>query len=290
VVHPLWPGFAANSLTGEAGVTKWEGRSDNLIHLTFPSPIQQVHVPAFSGMDQIIYPTFDDLDALIETFRPYDAGLRVGSRMDGSFTGIFQGRLSRLTPAYDVIFPVPAAHQRDLWWIQDGMYFFKNKDGSAQGFYLSPIPENSINTSSWAVGSTIPAAYTCKGTNKSIPLIWSGAPQYTQSYAIIMDDPDASGGGFVHWNVFNIRPWVNGVADGASRNFMPAGAAEILNDFGTLGYSGPCPSSSHSYTIKVYALKNLIAVPSGPMTRNEFELAYGTDIIGSGLIAATFTP
>lgn len=288
VVYPLWPGFAANALTGVAGPARWEVRSDNLIHLTFPSTAQQAHTQAFSGLEQILYPAFDDLGALAETFRPYDATLRVGSRMDGSYTAIFQGSLQRLTPAYTIVFPVPAAHLRDLWWVENGLYYFKNRDGSAQGFSLSPIPENTINMSSYAVGSTIPATYTCQGANRSIPLIWSGAPQYTQSYAIVMDDPDA--GGFVHWNVFNIRPWVNGVADGASRSFMPAGAVEGTNDSGTTGYSGPCPSSTHRYYLKVYALKNLITPPSGPMTRSEFELAYGTDIIGSAFFAADFTP
>lgn len=290
VVYALWPGFAANSMTGEAGAAKWEVHSDNLIHLTFPSPIQQVHAPEFSGMEQIIYPAFDDLGALAETFRPYDAGLRLGSRMDGSYTAIFQGGLHRLTPSYHLTFPVPAAHQRDLWWIQDGLYHFKNRDGSVQGFALSAIPENTINLSSYTMSGVIPAAYSCKGADKSMPLIWSGSPQYTQSYAIIMDDPDAAGGTFVHWNVFNIRPWVNGVAEGASRSYMPAGAIEGSNDFGTTGYNGPCPSSTHRYYVKVYALKNLITPPTGPMTRNEFELAYGTDIIGSAYIAADFTP
>ncbi|MFH1493875.1 MAG: YbhB/YbcL family Raf kinase inhibitor-like protein [Pseudomonadota bacterium] len=290
IVYPLWPGFAANSLTGQSGGAKWEVKSDNLIHLTFPSPFQQVHVPAFSGMEQIIYPAFDDRDSLMETFRPYDAALRVGSRMDGSYTAIFQGNLHRLTPAYTVTFPVPAEHQRDLWWTQNGQYFFKNRDGSVQGFNLSPVPENTINMSSHAVGATIPATYSCLGANRSIPLIWSGAPQYTQSYAIIMDDPDAAGGTFVHWNVFNIRPWVNGVADGASGSFMPAGSEEGINDFGTSGYSGPCPPSTHRYTVKVFALKNLITSPSSPMTIREFEMAYGTDIIGSAFFDATFTP
>lgn len=288
VVYPLWPGFAANALTGVAGAARWEVRSDNLIHLTFPSASQQAHVQAFSGLEQILYPAFDDRDALIETFRPYDAAVRVGSRMDGSYTAIFQGNLLRLTPAYTIVFPVPAAHQRELWWVENGLVYFKNRDGSAQGFGLSLIPENTINMSSHTVGSTIPATYTCQGANRSIPLAWSGAPQYTQSYAIVMDDPDA--GGFVHWNVFNIRPWVNGVADGASRTFMPAGAVEGTNDFGTSGYSGPCPSSTHRYYVKVYALKNLITPPAGPVTRNEFELAYGTDIIGSAFFAADFTP
>lgn len=289
VVYALWPGFAANSMTGVADTAKWEVRSDNLIHLTFPSAIQQVQAPAFSGMDQIIYPAFDDLSALTETFRPYDPSLRIGSRMDGSYTAIFQGTPQRLTPNYHLTFPVPTVHQQDLWWFEGGMFHVKNRDGSTQGFALSPIPQNDINVSSYTMGSIVPTAYTCHGVNASIPLIWSGASPYTQSYAIIMDDPDA--GGFVHWNVFNIRPWVNGIAEGASRSsFLPAGAVEGNNDSGTPGYSGPCPSSTHRYYVKVYALKNLITPPAGPMTRSEFEFAYGTEIIGSGFIAADFTP
>lgn len=290
VVYAVWPGFFANSLTGESGTTLLEMKSDNLLHLTFPTPYQQAHDPTYSGMEQIIYPSFDDLGALKETFRPYDPGLRVGSRMDGTYTAIYQGALHRLIPDYLLDFPVPAEHQSDLWWMQDGKVHFRNRDGSTQAFTATAIPENDIRVSSWSVGSSIPANYTCHGSNKSIPIIWSGIPQYTQSFAIIMDDPDAPGGTFVHWNVFNIRPWVNGVAEGASGSYMPAGAVEGSNDFGSVGYSGPCPTTRHHYFIKVYALKNLISPPVGPMTRNEFELAYGTEIIGSGVITAEYAP
>lgn len=288
VVYAMWPGFFANSLTGVAGTTKLEIKQDNLYHLTFPSPYQQVQAPAFSGMEQILYPSLDDRDALLETFRPYDPSLQVGSRMDGSYTVIFQGNLYRLTPNYGLTFPVPAEHQRDLWWTMNNTFYFKNRDGSSQGFALVDIPQNDMNLTSFGVsGTTIPTKYTCQGTNTSIPLTWSGAPQYTQSFAIIMDDSDAAG--YVHWNAFNIRPWVNGVAEGASRN-MSTIATEGNNSAGTSGYTGPCPTSKHRYYIKVYAMKNNITPPATPMNIKAFELAYGTQIIASSFIAADFTP
>ena len=101
----------------------------------------------------------------------------------------------------------------------------------------------------------------CKGQNISPALFWSGEPPGTQSFAVTIYDPDAQGGGWWHWTVFNIPATVHSLAAGAgsegSRD-LPPGAGQGRNDFGFSQYSGPCPpvgDHAHHYEITVYAVK-----------------------------------
>lgn len=115
----------------------------------------------------------------------------------------------------------------------------------------------------------IPSRYTCDGENVSPELRWSGAPEGTKSFALVMDDPDAPRKTFVHWVVYNIP---------ADRDFLPAdidissafsGAgpapAEGANDFGRSGYGGPCPpaDNEHQYVFRLYALDTIIDLAAG---------------------------
>jgi len=101
----------------------------------------------------------------------------------------------------------------------------------------------------------------CSGKNISPPLMWSGAPQATKSFALTMYDPDApTGSGWWHWVVYNIPASVSDLAQGAGNpgGTLPAGAVQGRTDFGTTGYGGPCPpagSKPHRYIFTVYALK-----------------------------------
>ena len=105
-------------------------------------------------------------------------------------------------------------------------------------------------------GGPIPAEYTCDGTDISPPLVWSGVPGGTQSLLVVIADPDAPGGTFYHWAIYGVprRGWP-GLNAGFSRN-PPAGVRQARNDFGTIGYRGPCPprGSTHHYRIELYAL------------------------------------
>lgn len=100
----------------------------------------------------------------------------------------------------------------------------------------------------------------CKGANLSPALSWRGAPQGTKSFAITMFDPNAAGGkGFWHWLVFNIPANEVSLAEGAgaaSGSALPAGAMQGQNDWGEIGYGGPCPpkGQTHRYIFTVWAL------------------------------------
>lgn len=101
----------------------------------------------------------------------------------------------------------------------------------------------------------IPSKYTCDGSDISPPLKISGVPPSAASIAIIVDDPDAPAGTWVHWVVWNIDPRVTLVGEGK----VPQGGAEGLTDFGRNSYGGPCPpSGTHRYFFKVYALDTVL--------------------------------
>jgi Raf kinase inhibitor-like YbhB/YbcL family protein len=99
----------------------------------------------------------------------------------------------------------------------------------------------------------------CRGGNISPALSWSDPPAGTRSFALLMFDPDAPGGGWWHWAVFDIPAGVRSLPAGAgdpARHLLPAGALQVRNDFGSAGYGGPCPPPGppHRYRLRVYAL------------------------------------
>jgi len=100
---------------------------------------------------------------------------------------------------------------------------------------------------------SIPAVHTCDGKDVSPQLSWSGAPEGTKSFAFTCIDPDAPMGDFIHWLVYDIPVTVTGSPRGGP---LPAGAKEVVNDFGKTPYGGPCPpSGTHRYFFTIYALK-----------------------------------
>jgi Raf kinase inhibitor-like YbhB/YbcL family protein len=103
----------------------------------------------------------------------------------------------------------------------------------------------------------------CTGKNISPALAWSGAPEGTKSFALLVHDPDAptGGAGWWHWLVLNIPASATGLAKDAGKadgSGLPAGAAQINTDFGAPGWGGPCPpvgDKPHRYVFTLYALK-----------------------------------
>ncbi|MDP9036999.1 MAG: YbhB/YbcL family Raf kinase inhibitor-like protein [Myxococcota bacterium] len=125
----------------------------------------------------------------------------------------------------------------------------------------------------------------CTGKNVSLGISWSGAPASTQSYAVILHDPDApTGVGFFHWSVFNLPKGTTSLAPGASTGGLPAGAGQGYTDFGVSGYGGPCPppGAPHRYIATVYALDvpKLDVGPGATGALLRFMLAQHTTALG----------
>lgn len=104
----------------------------------------------------------------------------------------------------------------------------------------------------------IPKKYTCQGENVSPLLEISNPPANTKSFAIIMKDHDALNGDFAHWLIWNIDPSVREIREGTT----PIGSSEGKNDFGKIGWGGPCPpSGTHRYEFRLYALNTMLELP-----------------------------
>ncbi len=100
-------------------------------------------------------------------------------------------------------------------------------------------------------GQAIPPRFTCDGPEQSPPLAWRGEGEHPAAWGLVVDDPDAPGGTFVHWVVVDIPARFGAVREGE----VPAGAAQATNSSGEVSYAGPCPpSGTHRYRFTVYAL------------------------------------
>lgn len=122
-----------------------------------------------------------------------------------------------------------------------------------------------LMSSAFTHGAMIPRDYTCDGKDISPPLSWDKPPEKTQSFALIMDDPDAPIGTWVHWVIYNIPATARGLAEGVSRNAdLPDGSRQGRNSWRRIGYGGPCPpSGTHRYFFKLYALDLVFTLASG---------------------------
>jgi len=139
-------------------------------------------------------------------------------------------------------------------------------------------------------GAQIPNEYTCKGEDASPVLAWTGDPAHTVSYALIMDDPDAPSGTFVHWLIWNIPPALQLLPkDIIKSGTLPNGAMQGRNDFGNVGYNGPCPppGKTHRYYFRLYALDTKLTLQPGA-TRRELEAAMKGHILGKADHMGTF--
>ena len=127
-----------------------------------------------------------------------------------------------------------------------------------------------IASSAFGDDGNIPIEFTCDGDDRSPALDWTDPPSDTKSFALVMDDPDAPGRTWVHWVLFNLPPRECGLPDGVSDTpTLPSGARQGTNDFGRLGYGGPCPPAgpAHRYYFRLYALDAIIDLPPGATRR-----------------------
>lgn len=120
-----------------------------------------------------------------------------------------------------------------------------------------------IESTAFANNQTIPSKYTCDGNNINPPLSISDIPEEAESLAIVVEDPDAPTGRFVHWTVWNISPASLEIEEDS----IPEGAVEGTTDFSEIGYGGPCPpNGEHRYLFKVYALGSELDLSKGADT------------------------
>lgn len=143
-----------------------------------------------------------------------------------------------------------------------------------------------VTSSAFAQGAAIPARYTCGGADVSPPLRWSGAPAGAKSVALTIIDPDAPGRPFTHWVLFNLPPAASSLPEGGP---LPSGSVEGRNDFGAIGYRGPCPPQGrpHHYHVEVYALDTKLPLAGGA-TEPAFAGAIRGHVVASGELVGTF--
>jgi hypothetical protein len=147
-----------------------------------------------------------------------------------------------------------------------------------------------LTSTSFQAGSQIPAKFTCSGAGISPQLAWSAPPAGTVSFALIVTDPDAPGQTFVHWVLYSLPAETRALPEALLGIGQPAdGGSQGRNDFGDLGYGGPCPppGSPHHYVFTLYALDAKLNLPVGA-TRAQVDAAMQGHILASGELIGVY--
>jgi len=147
-----------------------------------------------------------------------------------------------------------------------------------------------LTSTAFAEGAAIPAKHTCDAKNVSPPLKWSGVPPGAKSLVLIVDDPDAPSGTWVHWVLYDLPAATNELAEDVPKGqYAAGGAKQGLNDFRHLGYGGPCPppGKAHRYFFKLYALDTLLDLKPG-LTKKDIESAMDKHVLARGQLMGTY--
>jgi Raf kinase inhibitor-like YbhB/YbcL family protein len=154
----------------------------------------------------------------------------------------------------------------------------------AAGKGMTKMENLTVTSPAFSTGAAIPAKYTCDGEDVSPPLIFGAVPAGTRSLTLIMDDPDAPVGTWVHWVVWNIPAQTREIPE----NSLPAGAAQGKNDWKHTDYGGPCPPSrTHHYFFKLYALDTVLNLGAST-TKADLERAIQGHILARGELMGTY--
>lgn len=133
---------------------------------------------------------------------------------------------------------------------------------------------------------SIPKKYSCQDADISPPLQWKNSPDKTQSFALIMDDPDASNGVWDHWILFNIPNTTTQLSENLTT--LPGDARNGKNSWGNLSYGGPCPpSGEHRYVFKLYALDTLLSVSAG-IDKSTLETAMQGHVLATATLTGVY--
>jgi len=149
-----------------------------------------------------------------------------------------------------------------------------------------------LTSDAFVNGQSIPAKYTCIGKNISPALSWTEPPTGTQSFAVIMDDPDAPGRIWVHWVLFNIKPEMRSLQEDlpvTGKNVDPTAIYVGNNSSGKPSYQGPCPpSGTHRYFFKLYALDTTVNLLPGA-TKDQVLKEMNGHILAQAELMGTFS-
>ncbi len=151
-------------------------------------------------------------------------------------------------------------------------------------------PSFMLSSSSLQEGK-FPKESTCDGGNQSPPLAWTAPPAETRSLVLTVTDPDAPGGTYTHWLLYNVPANSNGLPANVSKQDQLAdGTRQGRNDFGKIGYGGPCPprESTHRYFFDLFALDTSLNLPPGA-TRAQVEDVMNTHILARGKLLARYS-
>jgi hypothetical protein len=160
----------------------------------------------------------------------------------------------------------------------------------------APVPQEeaemtlSLTSTAFKEGDKIPVKYTCDGEDISPPLASDEPPQKTQAFVLIVDDPDAPGGVFTHWVLFNIPGNVRQLGEGVpTQERLQNGALQGKNDFGRIGYGGPCPprGPAHHYRFTVYAVDESLDLKPGVSKKQILDAMKG-HILAQGQLMGTY--
>ena len=141
-------------------------------------------------------------------------------------------------------------------------------------------------------GETIAARLTCDGDDVSPALTWKGAPDRTKELALVLEDPDAPGGTFTHWLIYGLSPGTTSLPEGLpdqAKLEQPIPLRQGKNDFGEIGYQGPCPPNgqTHRYVFRLLALDRELGLEP-TADRGAFESAIEGHVIAEASVASSY--
>jgi Raf kinase inhibitor-like YbhB/YbcL family protein len=148
----------------------------------------------------------------------------------------------------------------------------------------------SLRSAAFDSGTAIPKAHTCDGPDVSPPLRWDDPPPGTRGFALVCEDPDAPAGIWTHWVIYGIPAALRQLPEGVpAQASLADGSAQGKNDFGRLGYGGPCPPRGrpHRYFFRLYALDQALA-PAPGLSRSGLLQAVKGHVLGQAQLHGAY--
>jgi Raf kinase inhibitor-like YbhB/YbcL family protein len=161
----------------------------------------------------------------------------------------------------------------------------------AQSTKAVAISSFEISSPAFTNGGAIPSKFSCTGENISPALTWTEPPAGTQSFVLIMDDPDAPTETWVHWVIFDMPVSTRNLTEGMPTNpQLSDGSLQGYTSAGSTGYNGPCPpSGTHRYFFKLYALDTVLSLPDIATGKAEAVAAMEGHILAKAELMGTFS-